>query len=207
MFEIKNILKSYFIKWFKKDEIKKDPIVPNPISSPKVDVKPDWQMKLSVKKGNIGEQIVQGYLEKRGHVVYKCITKGAHAFDLMAIKDKKIIRIAEVKSKARMKNKETGINLSNYKEYIAILEKYNLDTFIFFVDDIEERIYGNYISAIKNPVSIDNVKYPYTKRLKKDGVQVTFFHTAVMKQIVKLSKEEVEELKKHTTRNSNYDYK
>lgn len=182
------------IEWMR--QLGKDPL-DNPVN---VDIKPAWQNKISVKKGNIGERIVQNYLEHRGYVVYKAITEGAHAFDFMAVKGKDTIKIAEVKAKARMDNMHTGINLSNYKEYITVLDKYKMDTFIFFVDEKEKRVYGNYISTLRTEVVVDNVKFPYLRKLQKDKKDVMFFHVATMKDVVRLTEEEVSELKEYTRR-------
>jgi hypothetical protein len=40
-----------------------------------------WEDKAQVKKGNIGEKIIQQYLEGKGWKVYKPFTKGAHWFE------------------------------------------------------------------------------------------------------------------------------
>ena len=193
------------IEWMQK---LKDPLSQD--SEPvNVDVKLAWGNNTSVKKGAVGERIVQHYLEKRGYVIYKCITDKPHAFDLMAIKDKEIMRIAEVKSKARMPSGETGINLSNYNEYVKILDKggKQFDTFLFFVDEHpqEERIYGNFISALRTEIVVNNVKYPSIRTLQRDKKEVVFFHVSIMKDIRKLTQEEVAELKKYTKRKYNYE--
>ena len=44
-----------------------------------------WEDKIQVKKGNLGENIVKDTLEKKGYVVYKCVTERAHAFDFLAV--------------------------------------------------------------------------------------------------------------------------
>lgn len=197
------------IEWMKK---LKDPLAQDaePVNEPvNVDVKLSWGNNTSVKKGEVGEKIVQGYLEKRGYVIYKCITDKPHAFDLMAVKDKEIMRIAEVKAKARMGNGETGINLSNYKEYVKLLDKggKQFDTFVFFVDEHpkEERIYGNFISALRTEVVINNVKYPSIRTLQRDKKEVIFFHVSTMKDIRKLTQDEIADLKKFTKRKYNYE--
>ena len=49
----------------------------------------EWEQKTSVKKGNVGERIVREYLEAKGLVCYQPVTERAHAFDMLAIREKK----------------------------------------------------------------------------------------------------------------------
>ena len=60
-----------------------------------------WEDKAQVKKGNIGEKIIQQYLEGKGWKVYKPFTKGAHWFDMLACKNKAKVIAIDVKTKAR----------------------------------------------------------------------------------------------------------
>ena len=83
-------------------------------------------------KGKIGEDIVRRYLEEKGYVVYKPVTEGAHAFDILAVKDKKTVIIADVKTKARRNYfPDTGINYKHYVEYKVILKTLLTSVFIF----------------------------------------------------------------------------
>ena len=41
------------------------------------------------RKGMIGQEIVKSILQQKGYVVYETKTKAPHAFDFMAIKDKR----------------------------------------------------------------------------------------------------------------------
>ena len=71
-------------------------------------------------------------MEEKGYVVYKPVTEGAHAFDILAVKDKKTVIIADVKTKARRNYfPDTGINYKHYVEYKAISEKHCLPVFLF----------------------------------------------------------------------------
>ena len=53
-------------------------------------------------KGEIGEQIVTQYLEKKGWIVYFQFTKNkAHAFDMLCTYNKEKVIALDVKTKAR----------------------------------------------------------------------------------------------------------
>ena len=83
----------------------------------------NWNDRIQVKKGNLGEEIVLKKLEEKGYIVYKSITEKDHAFDFLAVKDKKVFIIAEVKSKARFNKFEaTGIDIKSFEEYKYIYE-------------------------------------------------------------------------------------
>ena len=56
---------------------------------------------MSLSKGEFAEQIIKGKMEARGFVVYRPTTDRAHAFDILAIKDKEKCIAIDVKAKAR----------------------------------------------------------------------------------------------------------
>ena len=158
----------------------------------------NWQDKAEVKKGNIGEQIINEYLESKGFVIYKPITNGAHAFDKLAIKDKQQLIIAEVKTKARRnKYADTGIDMKHFETYQNISKKHNLPIFIFFVDEMLGEVYGNWLTKLIEPR--DN--YPLIQN------DIIYFPLTNMRNIKKLTIQEVELLKKYSKRNYKYSIK
>lgn len=163
----------------------------------------DWQDRTEVKKGNLGEEIVKNVLESKGYIVYKCGTKGAHAFDFLAVKNKQVLFIAEVKSKARLnKFYATGINTKHYKEYKYIYNKHNIDILLFFVDEhpSEKRIYCQKLSILMQNKTIDNISYPNTE-IAKD---IVLFSLSDMINVCYLSDEQMQMLKSFSNRS--YDY-
>ena len=93
-----------------------------------------WADKIQVKKGDRGEEIVKTYLEKKGFIVYNPATSGAHAFDILAVKDKVKFVIAEIKTKPKMlKYNSTGFDIRNYNEYVTVQDKTGINVFIFFI--------------------------------------------------------------------------
>ena len=81
--------------------------------------------EVALKKGEIGEQIIREYLEKKGWIVYFPFTKDkAHAFDILATKNKEKVFALDVKTKARLNNwPAQGINIKSYKEYLSFRRK------------------------------------------------------------------------------------
>jgi hypothetical protein len=164
----------------------------------------NWNNKIQVKKGNLGEKIVLGILEQKGYIVYQSITDKAHAFDFLAIKDKKIFKIAEIKSKARLnKFNATGINIKNYEEYLHIYETQKIDTILFFVDEHpkEKRIYCQQLSELMKDKTIDKIKYPNTKIVNG----IILFSLNDMIHVKDLSDNEINELIGFSSRKYNYE--
>ena len=153
--------------------------------------------RTEVKKGNIGEDLIDEFLLKKNIIPYISISKTAHPFDRLCItKNKKKLIIAEVKTKPkRIYYEDTGFNLKHYEDYKFIRDKYNIPVFIFFVDEYLEKIYGNYLNVLSKKYK----KYPKIEN------NIIYFHLDSMRNIMKLTKENVEKLKKLTTRNYNYE--
>lgn len=161
----------------------------------------EWSDKTEVKKGNYGEHLVKWFLEDKGFVVYKPITNKAHAFDGMAIRDKKTILIYDVKSKARLNNyNATGFNIRNYNEYKHISNKYNIHIFIFFVDEMLGKIYGNWLHILEKPYKSDLI-YPNSQIVSG----IILFSMDKMMEVVNLKRLDINFLKNASTRN--YEYK
>lgn len=152
-----------------------------------------WEDKPEVKKGAIGEAIVNEILTKKGYIVYRPITDGAHKIDFFAHqKDalKQIICI-EAKAKKRMAvYRETGFNYDAYIHYKEIQYKHSVDTYVYFIDDFEECIYGAWLNDLGEGTVRKNV---ITWDLNK------------MELHRKLTQQELIEIRKYTKK-ENYDY-
>jgi hypothetical protein len=163
----------------------------------------NWEDRTTVKKGNVGESIVKNIFEQKGYIVYKAVTEKAHAFDFLAIKDKKVFIIGEIKSKARLnKFNATGIDTRHYNEYLTIMSTMKTDIILFFIDEHpkEERVYCQKLSLLSKEKTIDNVKFPNTTIVKN----ITLFSLNDMCEVKKLNTEELQLLKQYSTRNYNY---
>jgi len=162
-----------------------------------------WEDRATVKKGNFGEKIVQEALESRGYIVYRAITAKAHGFDFLAVKDKKVFLIAEVKSKARMnKYRATGIDIRHLNDYIHVMEQQRIDVVLFFVDEHpqERRVYCQKLSTLLLECQEDGVKYPNFGISKG----IVLFPLSKMIEVRKLTEEESAFLTTMSTRNYGY---
>lgn len=154
----------------------------------------------TTKKGKVGESIVRKYLEDRGWIIYEPQTDAPHAFDKVAIKGKDKVALLEVKTKARRNYyNDTGIDIRHYHEYKHISEKYNLPIFLFFVDEMLGKIYGNMLSYLEDKIKTsDGLNYP----LEQKGI--IYFPLERMKPIAILDAKTVSEIKQLNTRNYEY---
>lgn len=164
----------------------------------------NWEDKIQVQKGNIGEQLVNEFLVGKNYIPYSPDVAIAHPFDrLVASKDKKRIFIADVKAKAKRRAyPDTGINVSHYNEYKYISIKYGIEVFIFFVDEENEMIYGNTLKNLDKPQVITvrdaGVVYPWVT----NGIR--YFPMMNMINIATIPRTEVLKMRELTTKNPKY---
>ncbi len=166
-----------------------------------------WE--LSLAKGEYAESIIKKYFEARGFVIYSTEKKDkAHAFDILATKNKSDFMIVDVKAKARRtRYADTGINLSHFNEYAAVRDKYKMPVWIVFVDEASAAIYGNALSdtGLLKPAVLSGKTYPLIENTMS-GKSIIYFPLANMATIAKLSDEDVLELKKMSAKTRNYSY-
>jgi len=93
--------------------------------------------EISLKKGELGENIIREYLEKKGWIVYFPFTKNkAHAFDMLCTFKKEKVFALDVKTKARLnKYPAQGIDIKSYNEYLKFRKTMNINFYLVFVDD------------------------------------------------------------------------
>ncbi len=165
--------------------------------------RPSWEDRETAKRGTVGEDIVDAYLEKRGIIPYKPNSKYAHAFDRLGVsKDKKNLFIVEVKTKpARDYYPDTGIDVRHFNEYKYLQDKYSLKIFIFFVDDQRGEVYGNFLNKLMAPKERTDIgkTYPLIER------NIIYFPLSNTISITKLTDPQIREIRKHSTRNTHYD--
>lgn len=164
----------------------------------------EFRDRVEVKKGDLGESIVDFFLVRNGYIPYVPQCDGAHPFDrLCASSDKKTIFIADVKAKARRKYyPDTGINIKHYDEYNHMNAKYGVDVYLFFVDEETETVYGNLLKVLGRERQIEHkgkiLIYPLRQK------NIIYFPLESMRTISSLTAEQIKELKKVTTKKKGY---
>jgi len=165
----------------------------------------NWEDKPQVKKGSIGEAIVDDILLGKGIIPYSPITSGAHPFDrLCSSADKKNLYVAETKTKARRTYyPDTGIDYSKFHEYQFLQQKYNIEIYLYFVDEMLGTVYGGLLSHISEPCTIRNngkvLEYPL-----KHGKQI-YFPLALMEKAVEIDADTIAKLRQLSTRSYAYE--
>lgn len=151
-----------------------------------------WQDRDSVRKGNIGEKIVDDWLLARGWVPYRPIADAAHPFDrLVASRDKKQIVVVEVKSKpAREAFPDTGIDFRHFCDYRGVATKYRIPVFLAFVDEKASQVYGQFLSKLLQTHREYGREYPWRPRPNKKP-DIVYFALSQMRHIANLSSEQV----------------
>tara|TARA_Y100000034_G_C6808457_1_gene363200 strand:+ start:305 stop:793 length:489 start_codon:yes stop_codon:yes gene_type:complete len=156
-----------------------------------------------VKKGNLGEKIVDEHFEGQGYIIYEPTTNAAHLIDRLYVKDKKQLIFADVKTKAKRNlYPDTGFDYKHYKEY-KMLQDMGLEVWIFFVDEVEGGVYGNTLKELSKPCEIQHngkiIKYPLR------WGEIIYFYRNNMEIVRLLTTEEVKEIRGYNTRNYEYE--
>lgn len=164
-----------------------------------------WAERPEVKKGDVGEALVDDFLRGKQVIPYRPDYDGPHPFDrLCATADKRSIFVADIKTKAqRERYADTGIDLAHYGDYKHIETKYSLRVFLFFVDEKVRQIYGNWLHELEKPVTLPSrqgrpVSYPLRDR------GIIYFPLAHMQPISAITLEKARELMALSTRSYEY---
>ena len=157
------------------------------------------------KKGSLGEQIAAKWIREGGYIPYSPVFDGAHPVDwFCASPDKKRIFIADAKAKAARKYyPDTGINIRHHLEYLHLQNTYNMQVFLFFIDEISARIYGNFLKILDAPRVVTWRGQTYFYPLEQKGIR--YFPLDAMRDIGRLTEEETESLRVLSTRNPAYE--
>lgn len=153
----------------------------------------DFQKAL--KKGDIGEDIVTEFLEKKGWIIYRPFTKDkAHYFDMLCTLNKEKVIAIDVKTKARLNNwAAQGINIKSYNEYLNFVEMTKVNFYLIFVDDKNGQVYLADLITLKNPI------YPNSK--------IIAWKLDDMKYLFTISDEDIDRLSKYDQRNYEFNPK
>lgn len=157
---------------------------------------------IAKRKGAVGERVVRAFLERAGWIVYQPMTEGAHCFDMLCIKDKKMAVAFDVKAKARLnKWPATGINQRHFEEYVSFSKKHNMPFWVVFVDEGMREIYGNKIDELEIPRNINGIDYP---KVMPWNPPTRVWPLSAMRKIHTINEDEASELAGFNQRS--YDY-
>ena len=147
--------------------------------------------EIAKKKGELGEQIIQDYLENRGWIVYFPFTKDRpHYFDMLATKDKERVVAIDVKTKARFNNfPMQGINVKSYNEYLHFVKSTNVPFYLIFVDDKNGDVHAVDIATLHDGVVMGTV---------------IAWNLSQMKYLFKIDSEKIAELSNYDQRSYEY---
>ena len=162
-----------------------------------------WHDKIEVKKGDVGERIVDDYFRNYGYIIYTPEEGSPHLIDRYYIKDKDNLFFAEVKTKPKRNNyPDTGFDYRHYEGY-KILQDLGHKVCVFFVDEVEASVYGNTLSEISKPSTLEYngriIEYPL-----REG-ELIYFRRDTMKEVTILTQDEVMEIRGHESRNYPYE--
>lgn len=148
----------------------------------------------SLKKGLLAERIIRAELERRGWIVYSPATEGAHAFDMLCIKDKRRAIAIDVKAKSRMNNlAATGVDQRHFEEYARFSERHCMPFWLIFVDEHLQAIYGNRLDVLEQRRTIHGIEYPRVIRTRF-GELVRLWPLQSMRMIADLSRNDALQL-------------
>ena len=75
--------------------------------------------------------------------------------------------------------------------------------FIFFIDEMLKKIYGNFINKLTQEKSINHKKYPSIETART-GKKIIYFPIENMIDVSELTEEQVEFLRNYSTRSYEY---
>ena len=149
------------------------------------------------KKGDYAEKIVMENLHSKDINTFKNSIDVPHPFDFLLYKKRNGIwelNPADVKAKPKMsKYNATGIDQKDYQTYLDIQDRYNMNVYLFFVDEEMGKVYGNYLNELEKEVIDGEQKYPFTLK-DKYGIEIRIFHMDNMITQFRLTPEHREDL-------------
>ena len=157
----------------------------------------NWNNKIQVKKGNLGEEIIDNFLIEQNYHVFSPVNNNSHIFDRYALN---IIKnehfYFDVKTKSRLNKWEAqGIDEDKYLYYINVANKFNLFFWIFFIDENSGDIHAANLIKLKD-------KLFYIPMKKTSKIKIVAWYLKDMNYIGKINDKNVlNELKSYNSRN------
>lgn len=163
--------------------------------------------RITTKKGNLGEELIDSFLLKKNCVFYRPAVNGSHLFDRFCYKienGKQLTFIVEIKTKPRRSAyPDTGIEIKHYDKYKNFSKQHNFQVWLFFVDEALKSVYGNELKILEQKIEVKDGNYNLSYPLIS-GKQI-YFPMVKMKHYFKLTDEQCREIKNKSSRNKKYD--
>jgi hypothetical protein len=162
----------------------------NTITAKDLTEKSLWEAKL--EKAQIGEEIIINYI-KRDYPDYDILTHNVdkpHWIDIIIMNKENLdIKFIEVKTKEKWRKFDAiGFDVKNYKEYIALQNKTNIDILIYFVEEINKEIR---LLKLSEAIKYDDLGKTYTHKPNKT---ISWFIKEQTKFVALLTDEDCEKL-------------
>lgn len=156
------------------------------------------------EKGKLGEAEVDRVILAKGYIPYRPDFDGPHPFDrLCATPDKRRLLVVESKCKPHRRwYPDTGINRRHYDEYCYLRQVYRLDTFLAFVDEDEQKIYGNLLTVLDRPRIVTHLFQDLEYPLEMGGIR--YFPLEAMETIATLDAEVLVRIRNLSERNPDF---
>lgn len=158
-------------------------------------------------KGDYGEHLVDIYLYNKGYQVFCPVLNKSHHVDRICLDSHgKVVCYTEIKTKSKRKYyQDTGMDLADHYHYLQIQRDTGIPIVIYFVDEENGIIRGNYFNKLIKPYKDDRNTYPFIDP-SHDGqkVDIIYYPLANMRVATGISDADCEILKKRTTKNKKY---
>lgn len=155
----------------------------------------NWKDLEQVKMGDIGEQIIHDFLEKKDYTIFTPTTLKSHPCDAIVFKNKELIFLYDVKTKGKTNyHNAQGIDKKHYNQYNKLMKKFNVPFYVFFIDDQNGEVHCADLEELSNQEYLN---------ITKNG-SIIGWNVNNLKYLFTIDKKERNKLKNYNTRN--YDY-
>ena len=164
----------------------------------------NWNERNKVKIGDIGEDMIKDYLEKKGYIIYKPISNCSHPIDIISFNNTDSMSFNEVKVKPRRwRYNDTGVDLRSWRRYVKLINEYKTNLNIYFIDEYENCIYSIFLNDIyKN----GQYKVSTTDQIVYFDLEQTQFIRFLTHDEIELFKDKRDELNQHIPAMNEYNF-
>jgi hypothetical protein len=162
-----------------------------------------WNDQKSDKKGKYAEQLVDDWMADKLYYKWKP-EDGQHLIDRAYCLPNGEPFWADIKAQARMNNwEETGIKTNHWLTYKQFPKVY-----LFFVDEMLGKVYGNWLHVLEEPRTVFGIVYPITRNIILRGrpEKRRMYPLCAMNDLFILNQTHINKLKELSDRSYEYEY-